>query len=136
MRILICGDRNWDDQKTMNEVFFQFSKKFGKSVVIIEGEARGADTMARRLAERYGFEVLPFHAEWEKYGLAAGPLRNKRMINEGKPNLVLAFHNNLSESKGTKNTITQAEKADITYTVIRSSTNIKVRLTKVFGEIL
>jgi len=116
MRVLICGDRNWSDLQTM-ENFFQ---KLDKDTLIIEGEARGADTMARQLAEKYRFNLLPFKAEWEKYGRAAGPIRNSKMLIEGKPDLVVAFHNYIQSSKGTKNMIEKAKKYGVKVTLITS----------------
>jgi len=109
MRVLICGsvDFRW------NFVIYERMKKFDKDTVIIEGEARGADTIARNCAERMGLQVLKFPADWNKYGKAAGPIRNKQMIDEGKPDLVLAFYSEESKSRGTKNTVTQALKAGI-----------------------
>lgn len=35
--------------------------------------------------------------------------RNKEMLEKGKPDLVVAFHENLEKSKGTKNMIMQAK---------------------------
>jgi hypothetical protein len=49
-----------------------------------------------------------FPAEWKKYGNAAGPIRNARMLNEGVPDVVIAFHENIHKSKGTKNMMDQA----------------------------
>ena len=116
MRVLVCGDRNWTDEKTIED----FIKTLPKDTVIIEGEASGADTITRKVAEGYGLEVLKFPAEWNKYGRAAGPIRNSKMIDEGKPNIVVAFHNNLSKSKGTKNMIEQAIAWSIKVKVIMS----------------
>ena len=57
---------------------------------IIEGGARGDDTLGRLYGERHGIPVTTFHAEWKRLGRAAGPIRNKRMLDEGKPDLVVA----------------------------------------------
>jgi len=69
--------------------------------------------MTGYVAKKYGLEVIWFPADWEKYGRAAGPIRNKQMIMEGKPDLVVAFHNNISKSRGTKNMVTQARRHGI-----------------------
>lgn len=45
----------------------------------------------------------PFPADWKQYGKAAGPIRNKQMLDEGQPDLVLCFHDDIEKSKGTKN---------------------------------
>jgi hypothetical protein len=30
-------------------------------------------------------------ADWKRFGRAAGPMRNERMLKEGRPDLVIAF---------------------------------------------
>ena len=53
--------------------------------------------------------VLAFPADWNKYDNAAGPIRNRQMLTEGKPTMVLAFHYKLLvESKGTKDMVKMA----------------------------
>jgi len=56
---------------------------------------------------------LEFPARWDLYGRAAGPLRNSQMLKEGKPNLVIAFHDNLDSSKGTKDMVNKSLKDNI-----------------------
>ena len=103
-RILICGDRNWNHP----EIIDSFIKSLPKDAVIIEGECRGADIQSRISAKKYGHEVIPFKADWKRYGNSAGPIRNAEMLEKGKPDLVVAFHENLEQSKGTRNMVTQA----------------------------
>jgi hypothetical protein len=113
MRVLFCGSRTWKDAAKIAEQF-----DIVQPTIVIEGEAAGADTLARLEAERRGIRVLPFDADWDIYGKAAGPIRNKRMLTEGKPDLVIAFHPFLRNSKGTKDMVLQAEKAGIPVKVI------------------
>lgn len=113
MRVLICGDRNWTSVESILTQIEHYQPS-----VVIEGEARGADTIAREVANHLGIPVLAFPADWETYGRAAGPIRNAQMLKEGRPDLVLAFHENIEQSKGTKNMITIAEKAGIPTKVI------------------
>ena len=103
-RILVCGDRNWNDSEKIREIL----KEYPKESVIIHGGCRGADTLAGNVAKTLHMPVIVFSAEWNKHGLAAGPIRNKKMLDEGKPDIVLAFHGDISSSKGTKNMISQA----------------------------
>ncbi len=103
IRVLICGDRNWKDRELIQAIIAALDVE-----VIIEGEARGADTLAREVAQEYNIPVLAFPAEWSKYGRAAGPIRNKQMLDEGRPDLVVAFHNNITASKGTKDMLQRA----------------------------
>lgn len=103
MRVLVCGDRNW----TNYYIIHNRLKQFPPGTVVIEGEARGADRLAGQAAEALGLEVHKYPAEWDKYGKAAGPRRNCQMLDE-KPDIVLAFHNNIKESRGTKHCVTEA----------------------------
>lgn len=115
MRLLICGDRNWDN---VESVLAQI--ELLNPSVVIEGEATGADIIAREVAKHLGVPVLAFPADWNKHGRAAGPIRNAQMLKEGRPDFVLAFHHNIEKSKGTKNMIMIAEKAGIPTKVITS----------------
>ena len=63
-------------------------------------------------AEKYGHEVITVDAKWEEYGDSAGPRRNKEMI-EMNPDWVIAFHEHIELSKGTKHTLSLAEKSNI-----------------------
>lgn len=112
MRVLICGDRNWGDYPL---VFATLANLHAVTPVevVIEGEARGADIMGRDAAEALDIPVLKFAADWDRFGKAAGPRRNVQMLDEGKPDLVLAFHNDLSKSKGTKHMVTIARQRGI-----------------------
>lgn len=109
MKILICGSRNYTNwAKILNYV-----KSLPKDTVIIEGEAKGADTLARLAAEECGLKVERYPANWNEYGKAAGQIRNRQMLNEGKPDLVVAFSDDLDNSKGTKNMVSIAKSAGI-----------------------
>ena len=88
-------------------------KEYPNGIIVIHGDCRGADKMAGVVAEKLGMEVIPFPAKWEKHGRSAGPIRNQQMLDEGKPDKVIAFHQDIDNSKGTKNMIKIAEKAGI-----------------------
>lgn len=109
-KVLICGDRNWSEREPIRSYLCKL-QDWGFDTVI-EGEARGADTIAREEAERMGFQVIRFPAHWERYGRAAGPIRNREMLDR-QPALVIAFHDNLSQSKGTQDTVEEAMRRGI-----------------------
>ncbi len=113
MRLLICGDRHWTNSKLIGEWIDKYSPD-----IVIEGDCRGADKMAGEEARKRGIGVEEYPAQWDKHGRGAGPIRNKQMLEEGKPTHVLAFHNNIEESKGTKNMLMQAERIGIQVEVI------------------
>ena len=103
-RILICGDRDYKDWMKVRE----YLDTLQKTAIIIHGGANGSDSIAGNLATYLKMKVMKFPAEWEKYGKAAGPIRNQQMLDEGKPCLVVYFHKDLENSKGTKDMVTRA----------------------------
>ena len=58
---------------------------------IIPGAARGADQLAGEQAQQRGIPCRAFPAQWNRYGKSAGYRRNEQMLNEGNPDLVVAF---------------------------------------------
>ena len=98
MRLLICGDRDWKNKELILNVVREIRPK---PKLIICGGAAGADTFAREIAIELKIPYQEFMAKWEQLGRAAGPIRNKQMLQEGKPTLVIAFHNDIASSKGT-----------------------------------
>ena len=114
MRILCCGDRNWSDCYKVREAL----KEYEHDTIVIHGCCRGADEISGKTAKLFGWEVIEFPADWKQYGRSAGPIRNRKMLVEGKPDLVIAFHSNIERSKGTANMLAQAKKANIPYKVI------------------
>lgn len=118
MRVLICGDRNYTDAWRIRQVLLN-----PDVTTLIEGGASGADYLAKMIAEKLGITVEEYPAEWNRYGKAAGPIRNKRMLDEGRPDLVFAFHNDISKSKGTKNMIDQAQSRGIEVRLVTNKQN-------------
>ncbi len=115
-RILICGDRDWTDVETIEN----FIRSLPPDTVIIHGNSRGANKIAEREAKEHGLIVKGYSADWNQYGRAAGPIRNKRMLLEGRPDRVVAFHNDLSKSRGTADMLRQAEKRGVAFEMRRS----------------
>lgn len=111
MRILICGSRHWQDIHAIRMCMV----KLDPNTEIIHGAAPGADSIAGFLADDFGFSVRSFPADWKKYGRAAGPIRNKQMLDE-EPDLVIAFR--MPNSRGTQNTINEARRRKIPVKVV------------------
>ena len=100
LRLLICGGRDYNNWAEFNRCVDNFLEERGHlepeyqmpvDVKIIHGNAKGADSLADQYAvvNWTGLEVYP--AKWEEHGKAAGIIRNKQMLDEGKPDVVLAF---------------------------------------------
>lgn len=66
--------------------------------------------MAGEFGKWKGIPVRVFPADWETHGRAAGHIRNRQMLVEGKPDIVVAF----AGGRGTQNMINQARKAGVT----------------------
>jgi hypothetical protein len=115
MKVLVTGDREWNDP----DLIERHLKKLPPDTIIIQGGARGADSLAKGVARKLGFKVKTYPANWRKYGRAAGPIRNREMLEKEDPDLVLAFHDNIEKSKGTKDMMKIAKKAGKTVKLIK-----------------
>lgn len=117
MRILVCGSRNWGNETAVRETLdleLAILKDGPMSMVIIEGGAKGADSFAAKWAkERAEIGVVHkcFPANWDRYGKRAGFMRNQQMLDEGKPDLVIAFWD--GKSRGTAMMIDLARQAGV-----------------------
>lgn len=123
MRVLVCGSRHFDDWALIHQHIYEVYSRCedrtpdGKiDFTIIEGGAKGADFLARVFAKFVNLPWVEFPADWKTHGKAAGPIRNKQMLDEGKPDLVIAFM--FKDSRGTKNMVEQAQKAGVEVKVI------------------
>ena len=117
-RIIVCGGRDFNDyelfRKNMDEIMAEYPE-----VELVSGHARGADMFAERYASEHNVPIAVFKADWEKYGRAAGPIRNRKMLEYAleEDAVVIAFWD--GESRGTRNMVSQAEKAGALVTVVR-----------------
>lgn len=113
MRVLVCGGRNFSrfnrgEARLVIEHLNRLSDERGP-LTIIEGGAPGVDSTAHAWARTWGAGCETYRAEWTKHGRAAGPKRNQRMIDEGKPDLVVAFPG----GRGTADMVRRARAAGI-----------------------
>lgn len=145
MRVVVCGSRTFTDDApvvcVLAGLLARTSAK-GETLTVIEGAANGADALARTWAERWprGDQAVAherYPADWascapecrpghrrsgrstDTYCPLAGHRRNQQMLDEGRPDLVVAFVDKpLAESKGTADMVRRARKAGVpTYVV-------------------
>lgn len=124
MRLLVTGDRNWRDAPRVKVALIDWllqTDSEPEDHVLISGDARGADTYADVIGQLLGFTIERHPADWDTHGKAAGPIRNREMLESGV-DYCLAFHDDLGASRGTRNMVEQIEKAGIPYTLIGSDT--------------
>ncbi len=114
LTVLVCGDRAWSD----GSLILRTLQSVPGVSRVIHGGCRGADLLGGWAARRLGIAVEVYPADWEREGRAAGPLRNARMLAQGQPQLVLAFHDRLSESRGTRDMLVRAGAARVPIRVV------------------
>lgn len=103
MKTIIAGGRHFDD----TEYFLDCINNHEDDITeIISGGAKGADAMGELLASCNKIPLVLYKAEWDKYGRAAGHIRNKKMADNAE--FLLAFWD--GKSKGTHNMIITAKK--------------------------
>jgi hypothetical protein len=108
LRVLVCGGRQFKDAAFLSAKLDELHRQY-RFTTLIEGDAEGADRMAGAWADANGIELLVYPADWENLKRKAGPIRNKQMLDEGKPDLVVAFPG----TSGTFNMCRQAEAAGV-----------------------
>ncbi len=121
-KVLICGSRTWNDRELIRSWLCKL-QDWGYDT-LIEGEARGADSIARDEAGKMRFKIEKYPANWDKYHKVAGPIRNKQMLVEDKPSLVVAFSQDISNSKGTRNMVEQSLRSKVEVIVVDEKGNI------------
>ncbi len=112
MKLLVCGDRDWKDYDAIYRIVQRL-----QPLCIIEGGGSGADAKAMDVAACLGIPRTTVSAEWNIYGRAAGPIRNQKMI-DMHPDLVVAFHSDITKSAGTMDTLCRAEDNGIPYALV------------------
>jgi hypothetical protein len=80
-----------------------------RDVIIIHGKAKGADRIADEWAVVNFLPIEEYPADWDAHGKAAGAIRNQQMLDEGKPDMVVAFPGRV----GTADMVRRARKAGI-----------------------
>ena len=108
MRILVCGGRDFTGYLQLHKVLLGYFEEYD-DIVIIQGGASGADFLAKVFAEENGLKVEEFKADWKGLGRSAGVIRNQRMIDEGKPDVVIA----MPGGRGTTDMVARADASGI-----------------------
>ena len=105
MIVLVTGARDYKDRAKIRARLALLPK----DALVIHGACHlgGADILADEEAKALGLRVRPFPADWRKHGRAAGPIRNRAML-DATPDLVLAFHPDLARSRGTADCVAEA----------------------------
>jgi hypothetical protein len=111
MRVLVCGGREFQDYLSFARAMRGIETERGPFTVVVHGGAPGADWCAHLWASSPigRCKEVEFPADWKAHGRKAGPIRNQRMIDEGKPDLVVAFPG----GRGTADMVKRAKAAGL-----------------------
>lgn len=123
MRVLVCGGRDYKDRANVYRwLTTMFEPAYPNDVNgtagtwlprpdlhLIVGGAKGADQFAEDWAVVHWVQYSVYTADWNKHGKAAGYIRNRQMLEEGKPDLVIAFPG----GNGTADMVAQARAAKV-----------------------
>lgn len=122
MKILICGTRDWDDAHPIYVALAGCLSLLeeGEPFVVIQGGARGADSIAKEMGELLGADVKEEPADWSTHGKAAGPTRNQKMLDNHQPDVVYAFRLP-GRSPGTDDMVSRAKNAGIPTYIIKQA---------------
>jgi hypothetical protein len=125
MRVIVCGSRTFRDSEDL-EAFLTgrftwicYGERISiDDLVIVCGGAQGADRLATAWARKYGADYEVYEADWNRHNMAAGPIRNRQMLDSGADMVVAFVDKPLVYSKGTLNMVTLARDAGVRTIVI------------------
>lgn len=107
VKIIVCGGRDFEDREFVFSILDRVHAQRDIGF-LIQGGQTGADRLAAEWSFANGVNMISIPAKWKKYGAAAGPRRNKLML-EFNPDAVVAFPG----GKGTKSMTGLAKKAGV-----------------------
>lgn len=110
-KVIITGGRDFNNASLVFDVLERIDAD-----VIIHGDCSGADTLAAKYGKFKGLTVLNYPAKWSVHGKAAGPIRNREMIELHPDAILIAFPG----GRGTEDCIKQALAHKMTVLQVRS----------------
>ncbi len=113
MKVIIAGSRTLPESSAIVAEAVE-SSGFHVSEVVC-GMAAGTDRAGLLWAKANGLPVAEFHANWQKYGSSAGPIRNHAMAVHA--DALLAIWD--GRSRGTRNMIETATQMELPVVVFR-----------------
>ena len=118
MKVIIAGGRDFDDYERLEaemDAMLTHQGTISPRLEIVQGGAKGADSLGSEWAASYGVKEKQFDADWDQYGKAAGHKRNYAMARYA--DVLVAFWD--GESSGTRNMIDNALREGLEVHVFR-----------------
>jgi len=104
VKIIVTGGRYYKNFSELLRVLDELKPSF-----IIQGGCSGADSMAVTYSIARKIEYKTYEADWDQYGLSAGPIRNKKMLEENLDAVLVAFPG----GRGTENCVETAQELGV-----------------------
>lgn len=111
--VAIVGSRNFSDLELVRKYVANLAYHDDRAI-IVTGGAQGVDLAAEATALDYSLTVQIIKPDWERYGKAAGPIRNEQIVKVSDE--VVVFWD--GKSHGTKSMMDLARLAGKPLTVI------------------
>lgn len=106
LSVVVTGSRHWRDRERVWRVMDGLWRMTEGLVHVGVGDCpTGLDAHVRDYAQHHGVEhcITVYEADWDRWKFAAGPRRNRIMVNEMQPDLALAFFSPPpAENRGTQ----------------------------------
>jgi len=109
MIIAAIGGRTVDDYELLSNTLNKYTIS-----ELVSGGCSGGDKMVERYAKENNIHITIFKANWKKYGRAAGPIRNTKIIESC--DCVVALWD--GKSKGTGDSINKAKKLNLEINIV------------------
>lgn len=94
-----------------------------KNITIISGRAKGADILGEKYAIENNLNIIEKPADWNKFGLSAGYIRNEEMAQIA--DIIVCFHD--GKSNGTQHMINLGIKYKIPVYIINYKERTVIR---------
>lgn len=116
LKVIVAGSRTFHDYEYLAKELDIRIPPFIEEIV--SGDAEGPDKMGAKWAEERGYPVKHFPAQWDKYGKAAGIIRNHKMGDYADS--LIAFWD--GKSRGTRDMIEYMRKQNKYVEVVNGNT--------------
>lgn len=116
MKIIVAGGRNFNNYELLRDSLDRIFQRLKKeNIVIISGTAKGADSLGEQYSKERGYKLEKFPANWNRFQMAAGPIRNEQMAQVADA-LVLFWN---GKSRGSADMLERAKKHSLKVRVVK-----------------
>lgn len=117
MKVIIAGSRDIVNYNMVKDIIDNSDFVITE---VVSGMARGVDSIGIRYAKENNLPLKCFPAGWDKYGKAAGPIRNQEMAEYA--NALICVY--LRDSRGSKDMLKKAVDNNLFIHAIPIDTNL------------